>query len=254
MMALIGTYLGTQASCKARIQRALQAPDALWLDDCRGPGPSLLMAGARDHIRPPRDLAAALSAVVLAPQELMAGFISYPSPANSSCRPDLPEHGVGIYSWHLRFYGDDVFFVGDPSAPSWLDLQKPLLDDPTPFQLSSTFVSSWQLNDYAQAFTRIQDYLQAGDCYQINLCQHYAASFTGDPLQAYLRLRDVSPVPYGAFIRADKACILSLSPERFLSIHGRSMLSSPIKGTTPVYADPAANAASRQALADSAKN
>ena len=248
------TYLGTQATCQALLQRILQSPDALWLDDSRGLGTSWLMAGARHQVSSSTTLASELAALELAPHELMAGFLGYPAPPDPSHGPDLPDHGIGIYSWHLRIHQDDVYFVGDAASASWQALQSPRDLPLQPFKLLSAFSSSWNINDYARAFTRIQSYLQAGDCYQINLCQHYAATYSGDPLLAYLHLREVSPVPYGAFMRVGTSCLLSLSPERFLSIQGRSMLSSPIKGTTPVFADPGANATSRQSLADSAKN
>jgi len=53
---------------------------------------------------------------------------------------------------------------------------------------------------YAAAFrARVHDYIHAGDCYQINLAQRFAAPAVGDPWLAYQALRIINPAPYSAF-------------------------------------------------------
>lgn len=56
-----------------------------------------------------------------------------------------------------------------------------------------------------------------------------------DPLwDAYLRLRQANPAPFGAYLRLPGATVLSTSPERFLRIDSAGRVeSSPIKGTRP---------------------
>ncbi|GAA4513288.1 aminodeoxychorismate synthase component I [Brevibacterium yomogidense] len=56
-----------------------------------------------------------------------------------------------------------------------------------------------------------------------------------DPLwDAYLRLRQDNPAPFGAYLRLPGATVLSTSPERFLRIDSTGRVeSSPIKGTRP---------------------
>ena len=44
----------------------------------------------------------------------------------------------------------------------------------------------------AAAFAKVQGYLQAGDCYQVNLAQRFSAMATGDAFGAYLKLRNES--------------------------------------------------------------
>ena len=49
--------------------------------------------------------------------------------------------------------------------------------------------SNFTPDSYSRAFASVQDYLQAGDCYQINLAQRFSAAASGDALGAYLALR-----------------------------------------------------------------
>jgi len=98
--------------------------------------------------------------------------------------------------------------------------------------------SNFTPDSYAAAFSQVQNYLQAGDCYQINLAQRFSAAATGDALDAYLTLRSLSPAPYSAFLNLPQAQILCASPERFLRVQNGSVETKPIKGTRPRSSDP----------------
>ena len=47
----------------------------------------------------------------------------------------------------------------------------------------------------ADAFERIKSYIDAGDCYQVNLAQRFSAQAEGNPWMAYRQLRQFSPAP-----------------------------------------------------------
>ena len=66
------------------------------------------------------------------------------------------------------------------------------------FKVHGRIQSNFTRVGYKSAFDVIQRYLHAGDCYQVNLAQRYAARASGDSLQAYLELRRLSPAPYSA--------------------------------------------------------
>src|SRR5690606_36657280 len=108
--------------------------------------------------------------------------------------------------------------------------------------------------DYLQAFARVQEYLRAGDCYQVNLARRLSVPFRGDPWQAYRRLRSLSPVPFGAFLSLPFGPVLSLSPARFPSLRDGHVETRPIKGTRPRRPDPQADRREREALQASAKD
>ena len=71
-----------------------------------------------------------------------------------------------------------------------------------------------------------------GDVYQVNLVQHLAAPFAGDPLAlagALAALRPLQPRPFAG----DGWAIVSASPELFLARRG-TVWTMPIKGTRPL--------------------
>ena len=89
----------------------------------------------------------------------------------------------------------------------------------------------------------MRDYIYAGDCYQINLAQRFAAPAAGDPWLAYQALRIINPAPYSAYLNTPHGQVLSASPERFLKLHGRNVETKPIKGTRARSAGAAPNRA-----------
>ncbi|MBI4937373.1 MAG: aminodeoxychorismate synthase component I [Nitrosomonadales bacterium] len=122
------------------------------------------------------------------------------------------------------------------------------------FQVHGPIVSNFTRAGYEAAFARIQDYLHAGDCYQVNLAQRYAARASGDAFPAYLELRRLSPAPCSAFLNLPHARILCASPERFLRVRGGEVETRPIKGTRPRMADAQHDAGAARELQGSSKD
>ncbi|HAD10734.1 MAG TPA: aminodeoxychorismate synthase component I [Porticoccaceae bacterium] len=100
------------------------------------------------------------------------------------------------------------------------------------FVLIEPFKASSTPDDYRARLKRILNYIEAGDCYQVNFAQHFSAKYTGDPWQAYRRLRAALPSPFSAYLGWGDQALLSLSPERFIKLSGRQAETRPIKGTT----------------------
>jgi para-aminobenzoate synthetase component 1 len=84
---------------------------------------------------------------------------------------------------------------------------------------------------YLAAIVRIKEYISAGDVYQVNLSQRFHARSATPPFEIYQALRAASPAPYAAFLQAGRRAILSSSPEQFLELRGRTLVTRPIKGT-----------------------
>lgn len=91
---------------------------------------------------------------------------------------------------------------------------------------------------YLNKITASQAHIAAGDVYQICLTTRLEGEFVGDPLSYFLRLRKQNPAPYTAYISVHGTQFVSISPERFITVHGQKVLSSPIKGTRPRSDDP----------------
>ena len=101
--------------------------------------------------------------------------------------------------------------------------------------MKSPIRSSFSKADYLSTVQRAKAYIAAGDIYQVNLSQRLSTSTDLPPAELYARLRQLSPVPYGAYLHCGDFHILSASPERFLhfSPSCRTVETRPIKGTRP---------------------
>lgn len=178
---------------------------------------------------------------------------------------DLPEASIGLYDWlyiadHVHKRAEVLIHPACPPAiaervRSWVrQIATASAAQPTPFTLHDDWISDLPEAAYRAAFDCIHDYIEAGDCYQVNLAQRLSAHYTGDPFEAYLRLRAINPAPYAAFLALEEGAILSLSPEQFLQVQAGRVTTRPIKGTRPRLADPQADAAMRQTLIESSKD
>ena len=87
--------------------------------------------------------------------------------------------------------------------------------------------------DYCAWVRRVQEYIAAGDIYQVNLAHRLSADYEGGAFAFYEALRLASPAPYAAYLDLGARQILSASPESFLRLSGRHARTRPIKGTRP---------------------
>lgn len=97
---------------------------------------------------------------------------------------------------------------------------------------------------------RVRDHVAAGDVFQVNLTARLEAPFEGDPLDLFARGAEALRPAYAAFVDAPEGAAVSLSPELFLRRTGDRVLTSPIKGTAPLSADPDALVASTKDRAE----
>ena len=177
----------------------------------------------------------------------------------------LPDGQLGLYGWalisdHQQGTSQLVFHpaVAEHERQRLIDLfAQPGTGGQAsePFKLTSPMSGDWSPAQYRDAFERIQAYIQAGDCYQINLTQRFRAPCQGDAWSAYRALRAACPTPFSAFMPlADGSTLLSLSPERFIQARSGQVEARPIKGTRPRGATPAQDAANGAELLASAKD
>ena len=107
---------------------------------------------------------------------------------------------------------------------------------------------------YASAFERVENYIAAGDTYQVNLTFKANFQLSGSPLGLYRRLAQSQKTAYGAYIHAGDHFVLSRSPELFVSGNGDTLSARPMKGTLPRAPLASQDAADRAALAADEKN
>jgi para-aminobenzoate synthetase component I len=102
----------------------------------------------------------------------------------------------------------------------------------TPFRIGE-WSRTWSDEQYADAVEQVRDAIARGDVYQVNLVQHLAAPFVGDPRALAEAL---GPLHTRSF-HGDGFSIVSASPELFLARRGDRLWTKPIKGTRPLGED-----------------
>ncbi len=178
--------------------------------------------------------------------------------------PKQPDMAIGLYDWaivtdHQQQLTQCVFGQHDPNIAIKIkqvlhQINTSSSDTQTPFTLITPWQSAINRTQYDAMFAQIQNYIHAGDCYQVNLSQCFQADFRGSPWDAYQRLRQHNPSPFSAFLHYPDLDILSCSPERFLSLHDNHVETKPIKGTKPRGSDPQIDRKQATALLNSEKD
>ncbi|SFA73455.1 para-aminobenzoate synthetase component 1 [Pseudomonas simiae] len=175
----------------------------------------------------------------------------------------LPDARFGLYAWalisdHQARTSQLVFHpaLAETERQRLITLfGRPVADNTATFKLNGPMAPDLTGEAYRQAIVRIQDYIQAGDCYQVNFAQRFRASCVGDPWVAYCALREACPTPFSGFQSLpDNGAVLSLSPERFVHVSERRVETRPIKGTRPRGLTPEEDAANAAELLASPKD
>jgi para-aminobenzoate synthetase component 1 len=84
---------------------------------------------------------------------------------------------------------------------------------------------------YIQKVKRAQEFIKAGDIYQVNLSRSVTFNTPSIPFSIFLRLAYKSAPNYSAFLNLNNFQIISISPEKFLSFEKGVIEARPIKGT-----------------------
>ena len=108
---------------------------------------------------------------------------------------------------------------------------------------------------YLRNVEKIKDAILEGEFYEMNYCIEWCADMLDfDVLYCYLRLNEISPMPFSAFMKSEDLFLVCASPERFLKKSGEYLISQPIKGTIRRSEDPRYDAVLRSTLANSEKD
>ncbi len=216
-------------------------------------------------------------------QDGLMGFISYDLSAHhlananhvqasathgeaSYLTPNQPQLFLGHYDiyltyqygkWHLHTTTEEAMAQA-VTIENWLNNLVSDANLPTPKPLSLSPL--WQKSAYHQAFNKIQDYLKAGDCYQINLTQCWQGELSNQQLVDYLpSLHQSTQAPFAGYLALGNYELLSCSPELFFTFAKNAqgencIITKPIKGTRPRGQNIAADQANKNELASSEKD
>jgi anthranilate synthase component 1 len=135
-------------------------------------------------------------------------------------------------------------------------LQKPLPArvDQTAASASAEIRSNMTREQYCEGVRAAQEYIAAGDIFQVVLSQRFSRETTAGAFDIYRALRRLNPSPYMFFfdfadlLQGEPLRLIGASPEMHVRLDGRQAAIRPIAGTRPRGADPAADIALEQEL------
>lgn len=192
----------------------------------------------------------------------LMGYIGYDVSAQA-LNPAIHVHGdmpcayFAHYDCYISMRDDKLVLIGfDDNKLKDISAQLSRIQDTelTPFALPLT--ARWSKQDYAQAFDKVQAYLQAGDAYQINLTQAWCAT-SQQYLYHYLPIIQQTQAPYLGYLLVRDCEIVSASPELFFQFDAsksRSITTRPIKGTRKRHDNPTIDNALKAELESSEKD
>jgi para-aminobenzoate synthetase/4-amino-4-deoxychorismate lyase len=217
------------------VNAAGMAQPFVLFDDMRPGG-----AGARLYEQPVDEVAAwamgevrpALSRLraAVADGRHAAGFVAFdaayalePKLRPSARQGEGPLLWFGLFDGYRELCADALEdLLGDP-AGAWTGRPAPRIER----------------QDYLAAAGQVREHLFAGDFYQANLTFGCDVRLLGSPLAAYARLRCRARAGWGGIVRHPGGWLLSLSPEQFFTVRGKTIEARPMKGTGRRRADPA---------------
>ena len=179
------------------------------------------------------------------------GYLSYPDAGADGAGPRIPEAAGGWTDCVLRYDDDGCWWfesLGGAPMPRWLALALTQSAPPADWHVD------WTAPDRVAHRAGVLDCLDAiaaGEVYQACVCTRFDGTFTGSTLDFFADAVASTAPARAAYLAGAWGAVASLSPELFLRRHGDTVTSSPIKGTLPRHADPAAL---RDSVKDVAEN
>ena len=114
--------------------------------------------------------------------------------------------------------------------------------------------SNTKKEDFLRMVTEAQEFIRAGDVFQIVLSQRFQTPFSGNALDLYRALRFINPSPYMFCLRCgDGLALVGSSPEVHVRLTGDLVEIRPIAGTRPRGQTPDEDAALAEELLADAK-
>src|SRR4029078_2087989 len=85
----------------------------------------------------------------------------------------------------------------------------------------SPAVGSLTRDDYMARVKRTQEYIAAGDVYQLVLASRVSGRPTPDPFEAYRALRLINPSPYMYYCKLGDVTVVGSSPQALVEVNAR---------------------------------
>ena len=110
-------------------------------------------------------------------------------------------------------------------GPAPLELGDPGGEADDPFESTSTRAA------YEDGVRRVQEYIRAGDAFQVVLSQRLTVPLKAEPFDLYRALRTLNPSPYLFYLDLDGVRLIGSSPEVMVRLEEGTVTVRPIAGT-----------------------
>ena len=150
-------------------------------------------------------------------------------------------YAAGFLSYEAAPAFDDAL-ITRPAGPLpvlWFGLYEHVVRQATPSEFADhPYVPlAWHPSitraEYRQAFNKIQEYISAGDTYQVNYTLRLRAAFHDNPRLLFQQLCRAQWSPYCAYLDMGDHVVCSASPELFFRLARNTITCRPMKGTMP---------------------
>ena len=125
-----------------------------------------------------------------------------------------------------------------------LHANRPINVDPEP----GIFTSNTSKTRYREMVKTSQDYIRAGDIFQVVPSQRFGMDFSLPPISVYRALRRLNPSPFLFFVNIGGFQIIGSSPEILVRLRDGTVTVRPIAGTLPRGKTKAEDLANEKAL------
>ncbi|KUP04245.1 aminobenzoate synthetase [Bacillus coahuilensis m2-6] len=175
------------------------------------------------------------------------GFISYDYarnieelPTSSSADVDVPYlYFLAFKDWVVYDHSEELLYVMSLTDENSLCWQEEVERWRVPYHseveygksTSTPITPSFTEEQFGEAVRKIQEYISAGDVFQVNLSVRQDQELHAKPISVYEELRKFNPSPYMAYMETEEFQIVSGSPELLIKKSGNKVSTRPIAGT-----------------------
>ncbi len=163
------------------------------------------------------------------------GYLAYPNPTLKNDIPDKRFYGFDSLLHYNHQTGKAfVRYIKESDTNKWNNIiaRRHAIDcAPSGFRTSGRLRQSVTKSEYIKKIKQIKKLLAAGEIYQICYCIRFRKKFEGNPYALFLKLAEVNPVNFSAYLNCRDFQIISASPERFFKVENGKIITQPIKGT-----------------------
>jgi len=95
------------------------------------------------------------------------------------------------------------------------------------------YASNFERADFETAVERCQEYIRAGDIFQVVISQRLGVETSADSFNIYRSLRAVNPSPFMFYLKSPRVVLVGASPEVLCRVEDGVVTNRPLAGTRP---------------------